>query len=120
MLNLPRKSFAKIKNYLTRQQQKVESELKSVEKEDPVMLDGLAESSEPGTDSWIADVHSRASSAKQNLLDMLAKIKKALMRLKTGNYGKCENCGKQIETDRLEAMPIATLCMACSKKKNKR
>ncbi len=116
MLGLPPKSFDRFKNLLQRQQKKVEADLKAIEKDDLVMTPGLAESSEPGTDSWMADVHTRAVAARHNLVEMLTKTKNALSRLKTGKYGKCENCGKQIEADRLEVIPVATLCMSCSKK----
>lgn len=104
-----------IKNKLLRQQKKVEDDIKSLEDDDPVMENALAEASEPGTDSWLADTHSRVVAVKQSLIDMLYKTKDALVRIKTGKYGNCENCGKQIEPERLEVMPTATLCIACSK-----
>ncbi len=116
MLNLTRPNFKKIKNKLLRQQKEVEEELKDLEKKDPVMLDGLAESTEPGTESWMADVHNQVVAVKHNLQSLLKKIKKSLTNLKTGKYGKCENCGKTIEPARLEAMSTATLCVSCSKK----
>lgn len=107
----------KIKETLLRQQKKVEEDIKAIDEDDPVNQNGgLAESSEPGTDSWMADVHSRALAAKQSLADLLNKTKHALERIKSGKYGKCEKCGKMIEAERLEAMPTATLCMTCSKK----
>lgn len=105
----------KIKKVLLRQQKKVEDDLKAIEDDDPVMENSVAEASEPGTDSWLADTHSRVVAVKENLLDLLNKTKKALANLNTGKYGKCENCGNKIELDRLEAMPTATLCIACSK-----
>ncbi|MBI3486346.1 TraR/DksA C4-type zinc finger protein [Candidatus Daviesbacteria bacterium] len=116
MLNLTRTNFNSIKNKLLRQKQKVEGELRELDKKDPVMLDGLAESSEPGTESWMADVHNQVVAVKQNLHALLSKIKKSLVNLKTGKYGKCEVCGKIIERARLEAMPTATDCLSCSKK----
>lgn len=110
----------KIKNNLLNQQKKVEQDIKALEEDDPVNLNGaLAESSEPGNDSWMADVHSRAIAAKESLLDLLKKTKKALNNIKTGKYGKCEKCGKAIEAERLEVMPTATFCMNCSKKTSK-
>lgn len=120
MLNLPRKSFDKVKSLLLRKQKKVEEDLKALEHQDPVMNGGLAESSEPGTDSWMADVHTRALAAKQNLLDILSKTKNAIARVKTGSYGKCENCGNHIEQERLQVIPTATLCISCSKKLSKK
>ncbi len=119
MLNLTRQNFNTIKNRLLRRQRQVERELKELDNKDPVMVDELAESSEPGTESWMADVHNQVVAVKQNLYQMLSKIKAALVSLKDGKYGKCENCGKPIEPQRLEAVPMATLCIACSKKISK-
>ncbi len=106
----------KLKQLLLKQQQKVEEEIKSLEKDDPVHSLDLAESSEPGTDSWMADTHGRVQAVKSSLQQLLSKIKSSLTALNTGKYGKCENCGKPIEMKRLQAMPTATLCIACSTK----
>lgn len=110
-------SLSKIKNLLLNQQKKVEEEIKDLEEDDPLAKDSIvAESSEPGMDSWLADTHSRAVAVKKNLQDMLHKIKLSIARINSGKYGKCESCGNQIEAARLEAMPTATLCISCSKK----
>lgn len=109
-------TFEKIKKLLVKQQKKVEKDLKALEQDDPVLNSGPAESSEPGTDSWLADVHSRVVAVKISLQDMLLNTRKALEKMRSGKYGKCENCGKMIESERLEAMPTATLCISCSKK----
>jgi DnaK suppressor protein len=119
VLNLPRKTFETIKNRLLKQQKEIEQEIKSIEKDDPLNADSLAESSEPGTDSWMADMHGRTLAIKDNLMKLLSRTTKALTNIKSGKYGKCENCGKPIEVARLEAMPTATLCMSCSKKLKK-
>lgn len=115
-MNIPQPSLSKIKNLLLHQQQKVEADLKAIEKDDPILNEGLAESSEPGVDSWMADIHTRVMSTKQTLSDLLSKTKHALGRINSGKYGKCERCGKPIDAKRLEAMPTATLCISCSKK----
>ena len=120
MLNLPQETFKKVKRLLQRQKREIEANLKSIEKDDPVKGDGLAETSEPGTDSWMADVHGRAEALRGNLLTLLSRTKKSLANLRSGKYGKCENCGKQIEPQRLTAMPTATLCLSCSKKTSKK
>ena len=41
----------------------------------------------------------------------LADIEHALRRLDDGTYGTCEACGKQIDDDRLEAVPAARFCL---------
>ena len=38
-------------------------------------------------------------------------VENALSRIENGTYGKCEVCGEQIEEQRLQALPYATLCM---------
>ncbi|MGE6796782.1 TraR/DksA C4-type zinc finger protein [Psychrobacter okhotskensis] len=45
--------------------------------------------------------------ARQNLVY----VENALSRIENGTYGECEVCGKQIEEQRLQALPYATLCM---------
>lgn len=45
--------------------------------------------------------------ARQNLIY----VENALSRVENGTYGECEVCGEQIEEQRLEALPYATLCM---------
>ncbi len=37
-------------------------------------------------------------------------VKKALEKIESDKYGICEVCGKEIESDRLEANPSATTC----------
>jgi len=50
---------------------------------------------------------------ERSLRDSLAEISHALAKFESGNYGKCEMCGGDIEPDRLEARPQASLCMRC-------
>lgn len=116
MLNLTQANFKKIKDKLLHEQKKVEEDIKALKEDDPVLSSMVSESSEPGTDSWMADVHSRAMAARSSLEVMLKNIRKAMMALNSGKYGKCDSCGKQIEAQRLEAMPTATNCISCSKK----
>ncbi len=109
------KALDKIKSTLLNKQKKVEEEIKLLDEDDPVNSEAPAESSEPGTDSWVADTHTRTVAIKETLKETLNKIKHALASLASGKYGKCENCGKKIEEARLAAMPTASLCIKCSK-----
>lgn len=43
----------------------------------------------------------------------LSDIDSALRSIDKGQYGTCERCGKQIEIERLEVKPDATLCLSC-------
>lgn len=119
MLDFPTKTISYIKNLLLRQQKQVEKNLKEVEEDDPAKSDSLAESSEPGTDSYIADSHTRTMVLEQQLKKTKSSIKTALLKIRKGTFGKCEKCGKRIEVGRLLAMPVAMLCLSCSKKNSK-
>jgi DnaK suppressor protein len=43
----------------------------------------------------------------------LYEIDQALLRIKDGKYGLCQICGRDIEKERLEAVPYARLCIKC-------
>jgi DnaK suppressor protein len=45
----------------------------------------------------------------------LRQIERALLRLKQGSYGMCEECGKKIPVARLNALPYSTLCIECQR-----
>jgi RNA polymerase-binding protein DksA len=49
----------------------------------------------------------------QNIDGMLTQIDEALAKIDSGTYGKCDRCGRDIPTARLEALPYATLCVDC-------
>ena|SRR3989344_4293265 len=119
MLNFPTKTINYIKDLLQRQQRDVEKNLKEVSEDDPVKADSLAESSEPGTDSYIADTHTKIVALEEQLKKTNTSIKAALSKIGKGTYGKCEKCNEQIGVGRLLAMPIAAYCLSCSKKSSK-
>lgn len=57
-----------------------------------------------------------AQSLSNHARRQLAQIDEALRRMDAGTYGTCERCGNPIETERLEALPQATLCMDCKRR----
>jgi DnaK suppressor protein len=44
---------------------------------------------------------------------LLKKIEQALERVETGIFGICEDCGNEINIQRLEARPVTTMCIDC-------
>lgn len=120
MLDFPIKTLNTIKRILYRQQKDIEKNIQEFEEEDPVKAPALTESSEPGTDSAIADTHTKTLVLERLLNQASQGIKKALSKIRNGSYGKCENCGKRIELSRLLAMPTASHCVSCSQKLSKK
>lgn len=45
----------------------------------------------------------------------LKDVNSALEKIKSEGYGICENCGKEIDKQRLMACPEAKTCLKCSK-----
>ena len=87
---------------LTQRLHNIESDLESPrsadfgeqasERENDEVLDGIGVSSE----------------------EELARINRALLKLQDGSYGLCEECGEPIPAARLEIVPDAARCVACS------
>lgn len=50
----------------------------------------------------------------RSIAGSIADIDTALVKLAAGTYGLCESCGEQIGSDRLEALPAASLCLTCA------
>jgi len=48
-------------------------------------------------------------------IEILKAIDDALERIQNGTFGICEVCGKEIEEERLEAVPWTTLCIQHAK-----
>lgn len=120
MSNLTQTTVDTIKKYLLRQQKEVEQNIQTVKRDDPATAPALAESSEPGTDSWIAENHTSTLALGASLKRTAVNVSKALTKIKHGTYGKCENCGNSIETGRLLAMPTAEFCLSCSSRPAKK
>jgi len=45
--------------------------------------------------------------------DTLGLIDEAVRRLEAGTYGECAECGTEIPSARLKALPFAVLCVNC-------
>ena len=72
--------------------------------------------------SGVEDEADRAATAQERelighvsevLSTTAAEVTLALARLDDGTYGICEECGAAIPRERLEALPTASLCVAC-------
>ncbi|TXD97528.1 conjugal transfer protein TraR [Psychrobacter frigidicola] len=48
-----------------------------------------------------------SAEAQQNLIY----VQDALSHIENGTYGECEVCGEEIQEQRMQAVPYATLCM---------
>lgn len=51
---------------------------------------------------------------------MLTDVRDALRRIEDGTYGKCIDCGREIEPARLEAIPWTPYCLEDQEKRDQR
>jgi DnaK suppressor protein len=80
--------------------------LKELRSESPGdVIDAAYDSAQDEISSQLAEVESRE----------LASIENALERMKAGTYGLCEVCNGKIPMARLDALPYATMCIACQR-----
>jgi DnaK suppressor protein len=77
----------------------------------------------------VGDEAERATRETENSLELrtrdryrklIAKIDKALKRIEDGRYGYCEETDEEIGLERLEARPIATLCLDAQERREHR
>jgi DnaK suppressor protein len=53
------------------------------------------------------------SMKREREASLLRKVEAALRRMATGSYGQCDRCEQDIPPERLEALPVTTLCLDC-------
>lgn len=120
-----KKSHVNAKNKLLKEKAEIELRLGSLRHGDRDK-DGQDDSEKSGwveygqkNDENAAEVTEYANqlSIVTSLEERLVSLTSALDAIEKNEYGKCEECGNEIEDARLEAMPTATLCMSCKKKK---
>jgi DnaK suppressor protein len=84
--------------------------------------DSLALEHEPGDVQFDEEGGEGGTSNVDRELDLVlsaqaraaaAEIDRALAKIESGNYGFCEQCGRPIPDVRLQALPQASLCVAC-------
>jgi RNA polymerase-binding transcription factor len=60
----------------------------------------------------------RSQAMLDQLRQQLEQVEVALHRLDEGTYGKCAECGRPINAERLQVLPYATLCVRCQSQKD--
>lgn len=106
---------------LTEEKQRIEAELahsRSFDLEEP-LTESVQELS--GYDNHPADLGSETFEREKDLglrnntAEIYQRIGEALERIDNGRYGICEDCGREIDLERLEALPYTTLCIDCQR-----
>lgn len=78
--------------------------------------DGTADDEHDPEGSTLSGEWQRVEALRRAALTERDEVSAALARLAAGEYGRCANCGRPIGEARLEARPMATLCIACAER----
>lgn len=112
-----------LKEQLEKNRLAIEEELKKIAKEDKSLPGDWdtrfpkfgRETSHGGLEAAADEVEEYATllPIEYNLELRLKAINRALEKIKKGQYGKCENCGREINERRLKIYPEAKFCLKC-------
>lgn len=111
-----------IRSELAKDLVRLKKELEEVESE----MDALIEASGVGAGDDQADAGAKTFEREHeislvyNARDMVLQTERALERIDSKSYGRCEDCGNAIGKARLQVFPRATLCMLCKQKEERR
>ena len=111
-----------IRSELAKDLVRLKKELEEIESE----MDDLIEASGVGAGDDQADAGAKTFEREHeislvyNSRDMVLQTERALDRIDTKTYGRCEDCGSAIGKARLQVFPRATLCMLCKQKEERR
>ena len=102
-------------DFVVKEKQKLEEERTQVAEELENLRELMRAEVDVEPDEGDAEIFEREKNAAliAVLERKLSDIDNALRSIEKGQYGTCERCGNQIELERLEVKPDATLCLSC-------
>ncbi len=115
-MSLSQEEITELKKNLYKEKERVENEINRITKP------SLSGKYEPIFNEIGQDEDENASEVEEytdnvaieNTLEkQLKEINMALDRIKSNSYGRCEKCGTEISTNRLQAYPAAKKCITC-------
>jgi RNA polymerase-binding transcription factor len=101
------KQMGKIREWLIKRRDEIFEAHRLSDEDRLILSEHDIEPEETAQKEAIADVLATLDEKGQK--DLQA-INRALARMKLGEYGSCEVCGKGIEVERLEAIPWTSVC----------
>lgn len=121
MQNYPKHVLETIQKHLEDEKKRLDMRVGELGSQDPFndperAIDNAASDTEANEESN----HDRMSALIDELKGQQIAVTQALLRIAKGTYGFCTVCGEMIDTDRLNVLPTAVLCLSCEAKKSRR
>jgi DnaK suppressor protein len=117
-------ALAAIKERLEQERADYERQLRELESdsfnESQSEISGDAGLNEDFADAGTATFdRERDLSIRNNVLDLIDTVTRALQRIEEGTYGTCERCGRPIDAARIKAFPRVLLCLDCKRREER-
>ncbi len=112
----------RLRDLLLDQRKQVSDALEGLHGDNPSMeeeTDEIQSDNHPADAASITYDRELDYSLEENSEQLLKAIDDALRRISEGAYGVCQNCGRQISAERLEALPYAELCIDCKREQER-
>jgi RNA polymerase-binding transcription factor DksA len=119
---LQEQSLKELKAKLLKEKEEIEASLKDFTKADP-KLTGDFDTKFPDIAGQTADESENADEVEEyenklhveHILETrLGDVNEALEKIRKNSYGICQNCGREIPFERLQANPAAKICLKCA------
>lgn len=119
-MNFPQTVLDDIRKHLVSEKAKIEATLLSLQSQDPFSdPDRLNDNAASDTEAKEESSHERMEALEKELRSHLEEVEKALERVESGTYGRCQSCQQLIDADRLAVKPTALSCVVCERKSEK-
>jgi RNA polymerase-binding protein DksA len=98
-----------------RERQKLRDEAQEIQENLEHLREAMKEEVDVDAEEGDPDLIEREKNVAlaNQLTKRLEGVQAALRAIDKGRYGICERCGQQIDPERLEVRPDATLCLPC-------
>jgi RNA polymerase-binding transcription factor DksA len=117
----PEKVLKEVKKFLAEEKALISKRLGQMDDSDPYKdPDHANDNADIGVDVREEIAHQQTEANRSQLQKRLAEIEEVKKRIDQGGYGFCKICSKMIDTDRLSSNPLATMCIDCAKKQEKK
>jgi DnaK suppressor protein len=107
------KTFADIRKRLEEERASLRDQIEALGVDNQNQQDDYGVGNHMADDATEVFTRERNIALRNNAQELLGQVEAALRRLDEGSYGVCARCGREIATERLEALPSATLCITC-------
>jgi RNA polymerase-binding transcription factor DksA len=111
---------AELYDVLIRLREDLGSKVKQMEEAKVLDITGTGYTNHQADDATAVFDQTADASALKAVQTRLRQVEEAISKHKGGTYGICENCGREIDIARLEAMPYTPLCLRCAESRDYR